>query len=565
MRTELFGIFGDREQFARFRSPDAFDRLVSGESITVGVRDPHLDVPGRSTTYRSPEGRCVVWGEALVPPGVERSSAAWLFDQYVEGGADAFDRLNGSYVAVLEHDGDAVVVNDPIHSWECFYTETDGVRRFGTDAAALTRTLPSPTLDCRGLCELAHFGLTFGGTTAVEEVTRLAFDSRLTVDSVEPLSRFVYEPSSFDYAEELAVRLERAIGRRASYPGTGGMLMSAGFDSRLLLTRLPNVDVCYTLGTPETPEVRVARKVASQYGARHQTLVVNDDYLADDPEIVRYTNGIRESVHIHHRGNTAEIETDTIYHGLFLDTLLRGRFVPHDTLRLDVIDRDFPLPRLDPDPDVAGHFADKLGFYSGSDRPLIDCPAVDAATPDEFLEETIERHYRRGFDRTDSRYNAMSLLGIKCKSALPFRTHLADQFLESFVAADRELIDWHLTTPPEHRNDDTYQKALRMIDPDVFRYRPPDRPHRSYQLNQMEKYVRKKLPGIDPFGTPWPDRDRIYDENDLDRRLFADRPDLHGLPPRVKLRLNDARTWLGYATEDGIAEPNDLVRSQPSP
>ncbi len=561
MKAELFGVFGDREQFTRVRSPSEFDRLVSGESVTVGVRDPNLDVPGRTGIHRTSQGCCVVWGEAFPPPGVEDPAAAWLFEHYAEDGTDAFDRLNGSYIAVIEFDGEALVVTDPIHSWECFYTDTD-LRCFGTDAAALTRTVPAPTLDCRGLCELVHFGLMFGETTAIEEVRRLPFDSVLSADSTEALSRFVYEPTTFEYAKELAARLERAIERRADYPGTKGMLMSAGFDSRLLLAHLPSVDICYTLGTPQSPEVRVARKVASQYGARHRTLLVNENYLAADPDIVRYTNGIRESIHIHHRGNTAEITADTIYHGLFLDTLLRGRFVPYDTVRLDVIDRNFPLPRLDPDPDIPGHFADTFGFYADSDRPLVDCPEIDAETTAEFLENTIDRHYKRGFDRADSRYNAMALLGMKCKSALPFRTHLADQFLESFVAADTELIDWHLTTPPEHRNDRTYQKALRMIDPDIFRYRPPDRPHRSYQFNQIEKYLRKKLPGISPFGTPWPGRDRIYDENDLDQRLFADRPDIHALPPRVKLRINDARTWLESAAVGTDGEPYDLVRSE---
>lgn len=562
MRTELFGVFGDRERFTRFRTPSEFDRLVVGESITVGIRDPHLDLPDRTTTHRSSEGVCVVWGEAFAPDGVEKSTATWLFERYVEDGTDALGRLNGSYIAVLEHDDEALVVNDPIHSWECFYVDADTGRCFGTDAATLTRTISSPTLDCRGLCELVHFGLTFGETTAIEETSRLPFDSYLTADSTQTLSRFVYEPATFEYAEELAVRLERAIERRAAYPGTKGMLMSAGFDSRLLLSSLPNVDVCYTIGTPQMPEVKVARKVASQYGTRHETLLVNENYLAADPDIVQYTNGIRESIHIHHRGNTAEITTDTIYHGLFLDTLLRGRFVPHDTVHLDLIDRDFPLPWLDPDPDITAHFADKFGFYAGSDRPLIDWPEIEAETTEQFLENTIERHYERGFDRADSRYNAMALLGIKAKSALPFRTHLGDQFLESLVAADSELIDWHLTTPPEHRNDRTYQKALRMIDPDIFHYRPPDRPHRSYQLNQMEKYVRKKLPGISPFGTPWPNRDRIYDENDLDQRLFAGRSDIHALPPRVKLRINDARTWLEYAGET-VSDPSDFVRSEP--
>lgn len=562
MRRELFGVFGGRERFERIRSPAEFDRIVGGETITVGVRDFALGLPGRSSTYDAPNGCCAIWGEAFLPRDVETplSTAEWLFERYAEQGIDAFEKLNGSYLVALEHDGDGVVVTDPIHSSEGFYTDTDHGRCFGSDASRLTRVLDSPTLDCRGLCEFLHFGLTFGPTTTIAEVRRLPYDGYLTADSTGELSRFVYRPREFEYAKELAVRLERAVRRRSTYPGRKGLLMSAGFDSRLLLAGLSDVDVCYTLGTPSTPEVEIARKLAAQYGAHHHLLHVNDDYLLAAPDIVRYTQGVRESVHIHHRGNANEITSDTIYHGLLLDTLLRGHYLPRDTIHLGPISRDFPLPRLRPEPDVPSVFADRLGYFDGGNRPLVDCREIDADTPQEFLRETVERHYQRGFDRADSQYNAMALLGLKCKSALPFRNHLADHHLESFVAADAELIDWHLSTPPEHRNDRTYQQALRLVDGEILRHRPPDRPHRTYQLNQIEKYLRKTLPVLQPFGTPWPDRDRIYDENDLDHRLFPDRSDLHALPPRVKLRITDARTWLEHAGRGTVPSADDLVQ-----
>ncbi len=560
MRTELFGVFGDREQFMRVRSPSEFDRLVAGETITVGIRDFSLDSPGRSATYESAEGCCVIWGEAFPVEETRKQTAEWLFDRYVAEGMDALDALNGSYIVAIEYNGDALVSTDPIHSSEGFYADTEYGRCFGTDAAQLTQAVETPTLDQRGLCELLHFGLTFGETTTIKEVRRLPFDGYLTTETTGELSRFVYQPQTFDYAEELAARLERALGRRSIYSGRKGILMSAGFDSRLLLTGIPNLDVCYTLGTPSTPEVKSARKLASQYDIPHRILHLNSDYLVAPPEIVQYTQGIRESVHIHHRGNVGGITADTMYHGLLLDTLLRGHYLPRDTIHLDAIDREFPLPWLDPDPDVPAQFADKLGFFAGTDRLLVNCPELDADTPEGFLQNTVERHYRQGFNRAESRYNAMELLGIKCKSALPFRNHLADQYLESFIAADTELIEWHLSTPPEYRNDRTYQKALRLIDDDIFHHRPPDRPHRSYQFNQIEKYLRKKLPGLQPFGTPWPDRDRVYNENALDQRLFAKRPDLHELPPRIKLRINDARTWIDHAAGGAIDPMDRLVR-----
>lgn len=566
MRRELFGVFGDRDRFERLRSPASFDRIIAGESVTVGVRDFALDLPGRSSTHMANDGCCVVWGEAFTPPGTTDavSTAEWLFERHATEGNDAFGELNGSYLVVIERDSEPIVVTDPIHSTEGFYTDTGYGRCFGSDAASLASVVDSPTVDRRGLCEFLHFGLTFGSTTTIREVHRLPFDGYLTADGTGELSRFVYRPQRFDYTEELAARLERAVQRRAHYSGRKGMLMSAGFDSRLLLAVLPSVDVCYTLGTPTTPEVETARKLANQYGAAHRILRVNDDYLLTSGEIVQYTQGIRESVHIHHRGSDDQINADIIYHGLLLDSLLRGHYLPWDTVHFDLIDGDFPLPRLSPTPDVPGEFADRLGFFADTDGLLIDHPEVGTKTTEGFLRETIKHHYRRGFDRADSEYNAMALLGLKCKSALPFRNHLADRYLESFIAADAELIDWHLSTPPRHRHDRTYQRALELVDDEIFRHRPPDRPHRSHQLNQVEKYLRKKVPGVQPFGTPWPDRDRLYDENDLDRRLLPDRPDLRvACPPRVKLRINDARTWLEHAGSLGSVDALLRIRSTP--
>jgi hypothetical protein len=46
------------------------------------------------------------------------------------------------------------------------------------------------------------------------------------------------------------------------------------------------------------------------------------------------------------------------------------------------------------------------------------------------------------------------------------------------------------------------------------------------------------------FENPWPDREAIYREHDLDRELFPDSPELHPCTPRYKLRVHDIVTWL---------------------
>ena len=559
MKKELFGVFGDREQFERFRATEEFDVVCSTDSVTAGIRDVSLGVPGRSAAYEDEGGACLVWGEAFPDDDTVTQTGKWLLARYREEGTDALSRVNGSHLAVIDDGGGALVATDQIQSWECFYTDDPGVRVFGTDAARIARTIEDAGVDDRSQAEFIHFGVVFGTRTLLSELKRVPFDGYITGETEDELARFVYEPKEFDYVAELADRLERAIRRRARYPGTKGILMSAGYDSRAIISTLPELDVCYTLGTSETPEVQVAREVAAQFGIEHQLLEVNERYLDMRPEVVQYTQGIRESLHIHHRGNVADLQTETMYHGLLLDSLLRGHYRPNATIEL--FDLTFPLTRLDPDPDVAAFFGKKLGFFSNNEV-IADCEELDARTTEEFVEQMVRPEYEKGVHRADSTYNAISTLGMKLTPPMPFRVHLADNHVESFIACDAELIDWHLSTPPKYRTDETYLRAIQRIDGDILEHRPPDRPHDSYQLNQIEGFVRRQLPGVDPFGTPWPDRDVIYDQLELDRTLFPGYEEIHALEPRIKLRIADIIRWLHLATGDETRTPDQTICPQ---
>ena len=78
-------------------------------------------------------------------------------------------------------------------------------------------------------------------------------------------------------------------------------------------------------------------------------------------------------------------------------------------------------------------------------------------------------------------------------------------------------------------------------------------------LNQVEGYLRRRIPYVPEAGTPWPDRDAMYDELDLDSKLFPHSPGVHSLPPRVKLRINDALVWLHIATGRRY-HPDNILR-----
>mgnify|MGYP000645748952 CR=1 FL=1 len=537
MYKELFGVFGDENDFRRFRTGDEYDAVLAGDRLTVGVRDPHLGVRGRSDAYEDGEGYCVVWGEAFCPTGGD-AVAAWLADAYDRRGTDALADLNGSYLVALERNGRALVATDPVRSWECFYTDAPGVRVFGSDAASVGRTVDAPRISPRALREFLHLSVVFGQRTLLESVSRVPFDSVLRAGDTAPLDRFVYEPAEFDYAEELARRLRRAIERRSDYPGDTGLLLSAGYDSRVLLAELPSVSECYTVGGEDDQEVDAARRVAEQYGASHTALSPTHDYLAVDEGKSRYGQGIKESLHVHHADQTDAIATETVYHGLLWDTLFRGHFLEPSTLRVGGL--DVPLGGLEADPDPVAALLDRIGYNERGSRRLREFTGIGPADPSAFARRAVADALAGVRDRADDVQNVVDACGITNQPTLPFRAHLADNFLESFVAVDADLLEWHLRTPPEHRNRETFREAIETLDPAIDRHNPPDRPHDAPILNHVESFLRRRLPFLSPLGSAWPDRDAVYERYDVAVRLpFRPQTDLS---VRHALRLNDALT-----------------------
>lgn len=544
MHKELFGVFDDIETFARFRSTDEFDELLGGSTVTVGIRDPGLGAPGWSARHVDDDGLCVVWGEVYAPSD-EPNAARWLLERYRTAGLEALSTLNGSYLAVLEVDGEAFVATDPIRSRECFYTDDPGVRVFGTDSATVARTIEAPTFRQEAALEFLHLGVTLGEKTSLEELHRLPLDSRLTPTSVEPLDRFVYEPREFDYVGELEARLRRAIRRRERLPGRKGLLLSAGYDSRVFLSRVPGIECCYTVGPPDAQEVHGAERLASMYGATHTPFPPDERYLLSDERKIRYAQGIKESLHIHHAGYTDEIAVDTVYHGLLCDTFFRGHFAAQDGI--DVFGKRVPFDRLDPDPDPAEVLLEKFGYSQEASADLAERTAFDVE-PSAFVEDAVTEAFEELSDRSETVHNGLTCCGIANQPSMPFHTHLSDNFFASFLVTDVELIEWHLETPPEHRTTETFLEACKRLDRTLFRQRPPDRPHDSTLLNEVERFVRRKTPFFTPFESPWPDREALFDRYDLDRRLLAGLEDVHELPARHKLRVTDLLGWLEYAS-----------------
>jgi hypothetical protein len=558
MNKELFGVFGDRSTFERFRSPAAFDRVVSGPELTIGVRSSELGIPGRTTVSDHSDGACVLWGE-VYPRSIDgEEPAAWLLEEFAEHGPEALTGFNGSFIAVADHEEQSgIVATDSVRSRECYYADTQGTRVFGTDPATVAAAVPNPAVENEPLLEFLHFGIVFDDRTVLQQVKRIPFDSLLTASDTSELGRFIYEPREFDYVTELAERLRRALARRDHLPGKKGVLLSGGYDSRTILAGISDLDTAFTVGEADSSELEVARKLATQYGISHEMLSVDERYLNTDLDTVRYGHGIMESLHIHHAGYMDQMDVQTIYHGGLADTILRGHFQPISGVEL--FDRKCPPYRIDPDPDIMAHFAQKFGYMPAAERLSRDDIGGNESGK-EFLRRRIDEVFDRWDHRFDGLYDGMALFGVLNQPSRPFRFQLCDQFIESCVSLDAELVEWHLATPPEKRNTQTYLKALRKLDSDILHHRPPDRPHDSYTFNQIDNFLRRAMPFVSGYTGPWPDRERLYDQCGIDQQLFDDCPDIHDLPWRLKLRINDITTWMESTGTQGAVDPQALVQ-----
>ncbi len=549
MNTELFGVFGTQSDFERFRSAEEFDEVVCEDEATVGIRSHNLDIRGCSSSYSDSDGTCIIFGEAYPAGESAPNTAQWLLGQFSASGMDALSQLNGSYLAYIEHAGESVVVTDPIRSWECYYADVGGARVFSTDIAMLKHLVAEPTANRTAILEFLHLGTVLGTKTLFEEIKRVPLDSYLTATTTEPLSRFVYDPQAFDYITELADRLQRAVHLRSHFPGKKGILLSGGKDSRVFLSQLPDISQTYTIGREESREVRVAKKIAHQYNAEHTVLEPSDRYLSTSDEKLRYSQSIKEALHIHHAGYDDLLDVDVMYHGLLFDTLFKGYFLEWDGV--EVLGSKLPSTTLVRDPDPVDSLLATLGYFPTPSEHMASLVEqvfsnldLDHESPREFLETQLSEELSRCWERTDSVHNAMDLLVISNQPVMPFRTQLADNYFEPFVAIDTTLLDWHLKTPPKFRNSETFRKALERIDPNILHHRPPSQPHDSNKLNQLERFLRRKLPFVEQFEPAWPDRNQIYADYGLAEKLFPNQPAVHALPVRLQLRIHNTHWWL---------------------
>lgn len=197
---------------------------------------------------------------------------------------------------VDERRRESVLFTDRLGFERVFVYEGPDAFFFSSEAKAILAAVPvTREFDPDGLAQFLACGSTLGtrslfrGIRVLPGGTMLTFDQtskahpdryfeRSEWERLEPLP----EPA---WREAIAAALDRAVERDAAQTRRAAVSLTGGLDSRIIMASLdpvPGAMPCYTFGSMyrDTYDVRAARAVAGLCGQRHQSLVLDDAFLA---------------------------------------------------------------------------------------------------------------------------------------------------------------------------------------------------------------------------------------------------------------------------------------------
>lgn len=374
---------------------DRIESEISTPSLSVGVQtDGHwLD------TARSGDVTILVAGTVFsirqadgdYRSVVGENTAKVVLDRYLEHGLDSLADLNGEFVVLVGDagTGHTAVVTDRLGALPGFWIETNDGARITTNTQLFTADDVELAFDLDYLTEYFVFQRTFGIHTPLENVEKLPPASILVLDGDGVPTRNdsywepTYTPSNRNYTYfvgEFADRISTVMAERSRMPGTNGLLLSGGSDSRLLAHLLDGDASAFHMNDHENEEVAVARRIAAHSGLSLEFLQRDQEYYFDvleaDSEYDNYISWFHES---HTVGFEDRLAGTNLFTGLFCDILFRGYYLPETQVTIPVWNKTVNLPRLgEVSPDsLLDHRLSTMSYgpapeYLQQDRSVVD-------------------------------------------------------------------------------------------------------------------------------------------------------------------------------------------------
>ena len=490
----LFGLYrreaeAPAEIAAMARSlPERYRTSVLGASgCALGRASHRLDLG--SSAARSGARMAVAMGTVHNLAAVARAAglapapdsvAALVLALSEAGRLDALAEANGLFCAAV-YDASAhrlELITDRLASWPLHVWAAGGEVVFaGSILTLLAEGRPGRRADPLGIAQLFTMQRTVGETTSVAGIRALPAGSVLTIDRDGERQlrywRLAWREPDFDEREggrRLAAAMRAAVARLAG-EGRAGLLLSGGFDSRLVLAAAPPGSlICWTTATfAESLELALARRTAAMFGAPHHTLIRDDPAatLQILDRTVAESNGLYPastpmSVFLDEAGEAS----DVLLSGHGLDYTLRGYYLPARFLSLAGSRTRLPalrpvparptgadllrnlrqgpplatVERIVPNAQRASWWMDQAAALDAALAPWLESGEPYNAW-DAFILHAVSKHYA---------FTGMMSVRAVAQSTIP--------------AFDTEVFDIYLAMPPAWRCSGRMAKqALRLL------------------------------------------------------------------------------------------------------
>jgi len=269
-------------------------------------------------------------------------------------------RLNGNFVITIfeKETKELHFITDRLSTKPVFYLINDGDIYFSSKIQSFSRLDSKFTFNQDYITEYFSLERVLGTRTPVENIKQLPPGTISTYNLEKREIRFKnywfpkYNPINKDFnyfAEKFHNALENALEERSSEDLDQGLMLSGGFDSRLLAGKFEDIE-CFHMNENMNKEAKMAKEVAQLSGNSYNLLERGENYqpnLLEDS--ARQNNFYGAFEQNHALGFIDELkELDIIFSAQYSDTLLNLMYTPRKTLRRKYTFR-LPVPDLPKD------------------------------------------------------------------------------------------------------------------------------------------------------------------------------------------------------------------------
>jgi hypothetical protein len=461
------------------KASDSVCATSSNQLVYINGPVAALETPAQQQLI-SFEGR---YGERVAALG--QAAQSWLL------GKPDLNTLSGSFCA-LYHDADAahtLVISDRLASRPVFYCTAAGWLYIASDIRPLLR-LPDfkPELDLESIAQFIRYQTILDDRTLYRNIKVLAPGTVLSIEhgsgeyrqdrywSLAPLPLFT---SRTEAIEATATAFSAATNRIVADSQQLGILLSGGFDSRMLMTSLDQAGSpwrAYTFGPAFTQETQVARQVAQACAIPWQFIEQPlAAYWSGLCQGVHTSNGLHAGAHMHLAYPSARIVADgcdTVLNGWGFDLPYSGSYLPKETFQvlgrqlytyrlLPLQSRQAVVDHLHATLDMqSDQFAYSL-FGSGMRQHWEAAPV-----------ETLARLVSQASAASESPYDWIDYtlmgFGVSKFRSYSMLTNVRAQARERNPLFESDVLDVYLRLPYQWRFlGPIFRRAVRHLNPDI--------------------------------------------------------------------------------------------------